>query len=120
MTSNLTAGLCLLPWVASMPVELRPEQWGIVAAFGVIQLAIPYLLFAVAVRSVSAHEAALLTLIEAVLNPIWVWLFVGERASLATWIGGGCILIGLALQQYFHRRDPAALHSAIDHRPSTK
>lgn len=115
MLSNLVGGLCLLPWVASMPVELRPEQWGIVAAFGVIQLAIPYLLFALAVRSVSAHEAALLTLIEAVLNPVWVWLFIGERAAAATWIGGGCILAGLALQQILRRRSPVP--SAIDHPP---
>lgn len=106
MISNLTAGACLLPWVASSPISLRPEQWGIVAAFGVVQLAIPYLLFALAVRSVPAHEAALLTLVEAVLNPIWVWIFVGERASAATWIGGGCILTGLALQQYLRRRSP--------------
>jgi drug/metabolite transporter, DME family len=56
MFSNLTAGLVLLPWVASMPVGLSVEQWGILAAFGVIQLAIPYLLFAVAVRAVPAHE----------------------------------------------------------------
>lgn len=104
MFSNLTAGLGLLPWVASMPVELGVEQWGIVAAFGVIQLAIPYLLFAVAVRNVAAHEAALLTLIEAVLNPVWVWLIVGERASTATWTGGACILAGLILQQLLARR----------------
>lgn len=104
MFSNLTAGLLLLPWVASMPVALSTQQWGIVAAFGVIQLAIPYLLFAVAVRSVPAHEAALLTLIEAVLNPIWVWLIIGERAGAATWTGGACILVGLMLQQIVARR----------------
>ena len=104
MISNLTAGLCLLPWVSAMPVDLRPAQWGVLAVFGVVQLAVPYLLFAVAVRHVPAHEAALLTLIEAVLNPIWVWLLVGELASAATWIGGAWILTGLIVQQRLRRR----------------
>jgi uncharacterized membrane protein len=45
-----------------------------------------------------------LTLIEAVLNPIWVWLIIGERASTATWIGGLWIVAGLMLQQFLRRR----------------
>lgn len=106
MISNLTAGLCLLPWVRSMPVELHAAQWGVLAVFGVLQMAIPYLLFALAVRESLAHEAALLTLIEAVLNPVWVWLFVGEIASIATWVGGGCIIAGV-MAQHLLRPSPA-------------
>ena len=104
MISNLTAGMCLLPWVLSLPLELRPAQWSVLGAFGIVQLTIPYLLFAVAVRSVPAHEAALLTLVEAVLNPIWVWLIIGEHAPTATWVGGAWIVAGLALQQILRRR----------------
>lgn len=108
MVSNLTAGVCLLPWVSAMPVELRPAQWGVLAVFGIVQLAIPYLLFALAVRHVPAHEAALLTLIEAVLNPVWVWLFAGEVASTATWIGGTLIIAGLITQQRLRRKTAPA------------
>jgi drug/metabolite transporter (DMT)-like permease len=107
MLSNLTAGVCLWPWVWTMPVELRPVQWGILAVFGIVQLAIPYLLFAVAVRHVPAHEAALLTLIEAALNPVWVWLFVGEVASPATWLGGALIITGLVVQQRLRSPSPS-------------
>lgn len=109
MLSNLATGLCLLPWVSGLPLELRPAQWGILAAFGIVQVAIPYLLFAIAVHQVAAHEAAMLTLIEAVLNPLWVWLFVGEKASAATWIGGGLILSGLIVQQQLRRARPRPL-----------
>jgi len=109
MVCNSATGLCLLPWVSAMPVELQWPQWGILATFGVVQVAIPYLLFAIAIRHVPAHEAALLTLIEAVLNPVWVWLFLGERASGATWIGGACILTGLVAQQQLRRRGAAPL-----------
>lgn len=104
LLSNLATGVCLWPWVAGQAVELRPVQWVVLGAFGIVQVAIPYLLFAIAMRHVPAHEGALLTLIEAVLNPLWVWLFIGERASAATWIGGGLILMGLVAQQVLRQR----------------
>ncbi len=96
--NNIIGGLALLPWVWSMDVPLDAGQWGVIAAFGVIQMAIPYVLFARAVRGVSAHEAALLTIIEAVLNPLWVLVFVGELAPASTWLGGGLIVTGLVLR----------------------
>jgi DME family drug/metabolite transporter len=96
--NNVVGGLALLPWVLSMNVPLDAGQWGVIASFGAIQLAIPYVLFARAVRGVSAHEAALLTIIEAVLNPLWVLVFVGERAPASTWLGGGLIVTGLILR----------------------
>ena len=43
-------------------------------------------------------ERSVEQLIEPVLNPIWVALFVGERPSGATVIGGGLILAALALR----------------------
>jgi drug/metabolite transporter (DMT)-like permease len=110
--NNLTAGLTLLPWVFSMPIVLDAPQWGMIAAFGVIQLAIPYLMFARALRGVSAHEAALLTIIEAVLNPFWVWLFIGEVAPASTWIGGSLIMTGLILRYTLFA--PAAARNRIE------
>ncbi len=98
LLNNLTAGLLLLPWALSQHVSLNATQWLIVASLGVLQMGIPYLLFARGVRSVSAQEASLITLIEAVMNPIWVWLFLGEVASSATWIGGMLILSGLVVR----------------------
>lgn len=98
LLNNLTAGVALLPWVLKMEIPLQAAQWGVIASFGVIQLALPYLLFARALRGVSAHEAALLTIVEAVLNPLWVWLFIGEIAPAATWIGGSLIMSGLILR----------------------
>jgi drug/metabolite transporter (DMT)-like permease len=64
----------------------------------VVQLAIPYALFARGVRDVQAPEAALITLLEPVLNPIWVYLRHGERPADATLIGGAFLLAGVALR----------------------
>jgi drug/metabolite transporter, DME family len=93
---HTAAGLILLPSVLTSELRLEPLQWGLVVIFGIVQMGIPYVIFARAVRLVSAQEAALLTLIEPVANPIWVWLLWGEAVGAATWIGGALILLGLA------------------------
>jgi drug/metabolite transporter (DMT)-like permease len=65
---------------------------------GVVQLGLPYFFFSKGVETVSLQEAALIALIEPVLNPLWVAIVVGEVPSVATLIGGGMIVLGLALR----------------------
>lgn len=48
-------------------------------------------------RVVSAAESALLSNIEVMLAPLWVWLFLGETASAATFLGGAILLVAVTL-----------------------
>lgn len=63
------------------------------AYLGVIQIGIAYLLFTRAMaRGVRSLDAGIISYIEPVLNPIWVFLFLSERPS--TWaILGGAIIV---------------------------
>jgi drug/metabolite transporter (DMT)-like permease len=92
------AALPLLPWVLGQEIALTGIQWTLVGAMGVVQLGIPYVLFARGVRSVPVNEASLLLLLEPILNPVWVLIFWGEPVPTPTWIGGGLIVGGLAAQ----------------------
>jgi drug/metabolite transporter (DMT)-like permease len=67
-------------------------------AFGALQMAIPYCLFARGLRALGAPEAALLALLEPVLNPVWVVLFHGERPAPATLAGGLFLLTGVVVR----------------------
>ncbi len=96
--NHAASGLVLLPWVIARGPAPTTGQWLLLAVLGVFQMGLPYLLFAKAVQTVSAQEASLLSLPEAILNPLWVWLVWGESNSIATWIGGGFILAGLGLR----------------------
>ena len=115
---HLAAGLVLLPWVSTYSVGLNATQWVLVALLGICQMAVPYLLFARGVRVLRTQEAALLTLFEPVLNPLWVWLFWGEAAPLATWIGGGLILGGLAARYVLFPPRAEVIAAASDPAPA--
>ena len=90
--------LVLLPWLAWHPPSLSLEQWLLLAAFGIVQMSIPYLLFARGLKSVSAQEASLIALLEPVFTPVWVMMAGWETAETVTWIGGGLIVGGLLLR----------------------
>lgn len=78
------------------------------ALMGCVQIAIPYALFSYGLRRVPALEGSLLSLIEPLLNPLWVALFVGEVPNAATLIGGALILVALAARYTLLRETPRA------------
>ena len=77
---------------------MEPWKLLLILATGVVQLAIPYVLFQRGLRRVGPVEASLLILLEPVLNPAWVWLAVGERPDAATFVGGAAILTAMVLE----------------------
>jgi drug/metabolite transporter (DMT)-like permease len=78
--------------------DVGPQEIGLLALMGLVQFALPYVLFTAGLRLVTGAEASLIALIEPVLNPVWVAIFVGEEPTTATIIGGAIILAGLALR----------------------
>ena len=93
--NQAVSALVLLPWLYMNPVSVTATQFTWIAFLGGIQLALPYVLFSIGVKHVSAREASLLTLIEPVVNPLWVLLAWGENVPGTTWAGGALILTGL-------------------------
>jgi drug/metabolite transporter (DMT)-like permease len=95
--NNLFCAVLLLPFVEA-PLSLSFDQLCIVAVMGAVQLGLPYFLFSKALQAISLQEAALIALIEPVLNPLWVAVTVGEIPSFATLVGGAMILMALAIR----------------------
>jgi drug/metabolite transporter (DMT)-like permease len=97
--NNFGCTLLLLPicWGRGV-VQMEAWKLLLILATGIVQLAIPYVLFQLALRRVGPVEASLLILLEPVLNPVWVWLAVGERPDAATFVGGAAILAAMVLE----------------------
>ncbi len=60
---------------------------------GIFQLGLAYVLFTKATKFVSALEVSLITVIEPILNPLWVVLTIGEKPSVLALLGG-VIVVG--------------------------
>ena len=79
-----------------LPLSLSPNDGVISTGMGVFQVGAGLILYTLGSRSLPAAELALLSLAEVLLGPIWVWLFLGETASLNTLIGGMVLLAAIA------------------------
>jgi len=49
-------------------------------------------------RLIPAAEVALITLLEVVLGPLWVWLTLSERPGTGTLLGGAVVVVAVMLQ----------------------
>jgi drug/metabolite transporter, DME family len=74
---------------------IAPRGIAIAMAAGAILLGLGLSIFAVGGRVVPAAEMSLLSLLEVLLGPIWVWLFLDETASAATLVGGAVVLAAI-------------------------
>lgn len=98
----LVTAAVLLPYVVYVAgVDGRyPSlmQLGVLVAFGVLQIGLPYLLFAYGLKRLASQEAAGLALLEPILMPLWVLLAWGEEPANATIVGAALILAGLLVR----------------------
>lgn len=102
--NHAVSAAVLVPWIVAVDAPLPSSgQLAVLAAFGLVQMAAPYVIFARGIARVSPQEAGVITLLEPVINPLWVFVFWRESVHLATLIGGGLIVLGL-LVRYLPRR----------------
>jgi drug/metabolite transporter (DMT)-like permease len=90
---------------AALQADHQPSGWqlAVLAAFGIIQLGVPYVLFARGMRSVSSFQASGIMLAEPLLVPVWVFLFRGDRPQPWTVAGAALIMTGLVLRIFWPR-----------------
>lgn len=97
--SNLIAFLVTatfgLPFVLKETWTLN--SWLILAFLGIFQIGFAFIFFTKGIKHIPALEANLIGTLEPVLNPIWVFLFYGEKMGKFALIGGLVVLGGVIL-----------------------
>jgi DME family drug/metabolite transporter len=93
---NLLAVLLTAPWGVSALSSLDIHDALSVIYLGVVQIGVSYTLFTYAMaRGVRSLDAGIMAYIEPVLNPVWVFLVIGERPSQWALLGGVIIVVAV-------------------------
>lgn len=88
--------VAFLPFAS--PGEIGGDDVPWLAALGIGQIGLGFALFTVGARLIPAAQAGLITLLEVVLGPVWVWLALDERPSTLTLVGGAIVVAAIVIQ----------------------
>lgn len=98
---NAPAGISAIPTMTAM-------DWFAVTFLGIFQIGISYILFIKGVvQGTRPLDASLIGFIEPLLNPVWVFIFVGERPSQWAVLGGAVIIVAIGIHtiRQYSKRD---------------
>jgi DME family drug/metabolite transporter len=93
--SVITAGTVLT--LQGLPIPVSGWDMGISIGMGMGVLALGMVAYTLGSKVIPAAQLTLLSLVEVLLAPLWVFLLLGETASAATFLGGGVLLAAVAL-----------------------
>jgi drug/metabolite transporter (DMT)-like permease len=91
---NILIVLLMLPLIFSNPpAQINSNDILAILFLGIFQIGIAYVLFTNGIAGgVRSLDASIIGFIEPLLNPIWVFLIIGERPSIWAIVGGAVII----------------------------
>lgn len=92
LIGHIITAVAGLPFLAFAQNGVSATNLLLLIFLGVFQLGIPYLLFTIASGYCSALSLSLLSVVEPLLNPVWVAIFYGEMPSLTAFVGAVIVL----------------------------
>ena len=90
---NILTAIIGLPFMFKSTPDMT--GWISLILLGVVQLGIPYILYSIAIKHVTAIEAILIPVMEPILNPIWVFLVFSETPGPWALKGGLIVLVAV-------------------------
>src|SRR5437660_7793771 len=97
--------ICAPAFFGALQRGVTAVDFGRVAYLGVVQIGFAYLLFTLAMaRGVRSLDAGIIGYVEPVLNPIWVFLFIGEHPSNWAIVGGTIIIVSVIAHMLIESR----------------
>lgn len=94
---NILVTIISIPFMFSLETLTSSDLW-MVTFLGVFQIAIAYAFFSAGLKRIYAVEASIISMIEPVLNPVWVLIGYGEVPTIFAAIGGGIIIVTIVLR----------------------
>jgi drug/metabolite transporter (DMT)-like permease len=100
--AQFVAGIssCLIGFLLSNKLMISSHDIFLGFLAGFFQVGFGFIFITIGARSTPSAMVGVIMLSESVLGPIWAFLFVSERPSMFTLIGGAIILFAVLLQFY--------------------
>ncbi|MFT3988392.1 DMT family transporter [Aestuariivirga sp.] len=105
--SALIGSLGVLPFAHVSNVT--PHDWVWLAGFGLFNSAIGLGLFTLGSQRIPPAETGLIGALDVPLAPLWIWMVFGDIPALATFIGGGIVLVAVIFHLSGSLRNSSAL-----------
>jgi drug/metabolite transporter (DMT)-like permease len=94
--SQLIVVLAIAPLAS--PATVTEHDLVFLVLLGVGQMGLGLLFLSIGARLIPAAEVALITLLEVVLAPLWVWIAISERPAPTAIFGGAVVVVAVVLQ----------------------
>jgi DME family drug/metabolite transporter len=105
---SMIAAFGLAP-LLGQTVAANPHDIAVAMALGAVVLTGGMMLYTYGSKALPTAELTLMSSIENILAPLWVWLLLGETASSATLLGGAMVLAAVMGNALMGARRQAAL-----------
>ncbi len=102
---NFILAIATLPWGIPVIPDLTATDIFAVSFLGIIQIGVAYILFIKGVTGGTRPlDASIIGFIEPLLNPVWVYLFIGESPTKEAILGGAIIITTVGVHTLFQYR----------------
>ena len=103
--SQVLVFVCAAPFASVS--SIGPKDLALLAGLGITQIGLGLIFLSIGARLIPAAEVALITLLEIVLGPLWVWIALGERPGATTLAGGAIVLGAVVIQTLGEPEEPS-------------
>ena len=95
--SFMFVGLASVVFGHASAFDISSHDFWLLMLMGPLQLALPLIFYGWGAKSIPAITLALVSMLDAVFNPFWSWLVVGEKPETTSLIGGAIVLGAVAV-----------------------
>ena len=97
---QLVAGIVamIIGFLASTKISISLNDMFLAFLSGTFQIGLGFILITIGARKTLSAMVGIIMLTEAILGPLWAWLFVNENPSFYVLIGGSIIILAVFLQ----------------------
>ena len=117
LLAHVITAIIGIPFIFRYPPTFDTTAVISIIFMGTLQSGLTAVFFSYGIKRVTAVQAMLITSVEPILNPLWVFVVTGERPSLAAFAGGTIIIIAVLSSSLIGWRRDERLSAGVEKNP---